>query len=150
MDLEPTISNLKDLFNEIFYDWGCTPTSPQLHKDGSSYWINKTDLSLKDQEIILSYKMQSWLVTPMVYEAFSKFYELYEGDLEFEAVLGEISQVWHNNTNIKKTKDGFSIKEFAVGKQNNQPYIFTKSTSYPISQSTYVKLLKLYHWWSTI
>ena len=151
MRIAGKITNLKDLFNEIFYDWGFSSgPGPQIHKDGSSYWINKTSLFLEDDKIVLSYKMESWYVTPIVYEAFSKFFNFYEGDEEFEKMLGEISDVWDSQIKITKTKDGFSIKEFAVGKQNSQHYIFTKSSNFPISESTYLKLLKLYHLWSTI
>jgi hypothetical protein len=151
MRLAGEIRTLKELFTEIFYDWGFTPEqSPQIHKDGDGYWINKTSLFLEADKYVLSYKTESWYVTPKVYEAFAKFYDLYEGDWELEQVLGQIGDVWDSKANLQKTTTGFSLKEVAIGKKDGQPFLWTKSANFPISETTYLKLMKLYYWWETI
>lgn len=151
MRIAGEIKTLKEVFTEVFYDWGFTPEyAPQIHKDGDRYWINKTSLFPENGKFVLTYKMESWYVTPRVYEAFAKFYEFYEGDEELEKVLGEIGDLWDSKTKLKKTNTGFSLKEFAVGKEKDQYFMFTKSGRYPIKESTYLKLMKLYFFWETI
>ena len=109
--------NFKGILNEFFYDWGYTP-NPQIKQESDGgFWINKTSLFIREGEYHLTYKLDSYLVSPKAFANFQEFYtHLYQGDEEFAAFLDALSDVWmfSKASTFTKTPSGYCFGDLVL------------------------------------
>lgn len=134
------ISSFKELFNEIFYDWGMS-TNPQLNKYNDSFWINKTALGRNVNGVpFLTYKMSEYTIQENVYVKFLEFFENYNGDVEFESFLTIISDEWFSETFRKIREDEYTIGRFRLFKKDLKYFVTSDVGPQEINKIMFIKL----------
>lgn len=120
------ITDIKDLFSNIFYDWGYSHTEQQINKDeDNSFWINKTYIYKKDEKYFLDYKTDQSEVRSDVFSKFKKFYSDYQDNHKMEKILNIMSDSWftsYKNKPLRKfTKDSINLNnELLISISNNR------------------------------
>lgn len=120
------ITDIKDLFSNIFYDWGYSYTEQQINKDeDNSFWINKTYIYKKDEKYFLDYKTDHQEIRSDVFSKFKKFYSDYQDNPKMEKILNIMSDSWFtsykNKTLRKFTKESINLNnELSISISNNR------------------------------
>ena len=119
------ITNIKDIFSDIFYDWGFGYTKQEINKDSeNSYWINKTYIyqNEHDGKFYIDYKTSHREISEKVFNEFKNFFKYYENDLKFEEFLSYyVEDCWFNQEKwfLKMDKSRINL--------NNQLFINIKN-----------------------
>ena len=139
---EGKITSFKGIMNEFFYDWGMT-SSPQIHKEEDGFWINKTSLFTEDGKIFLTYKTSCYEVDDLAYKSFESFYNMYQGDLEFENVLDMIESEQNKNDMVQEGEI-FKIGSLSFSPSNFKYWAHGANFTREINKSTFQKIQVFY------
>ena len=137
------INSLKELFNEIFYDWGFTK-GPQITQDGEGYSINKTYIGKDDKKegYYVVYKTSEYSLSPKVYKEFSNFYKIYKQNSEMDFILDKIENYWHNNK-IKQEDDSLVLGRMSLNQKNKKFYLTTEHIEKELDRDTFIQVWNL-------
>lgn len=138
------INSLRELFNEIFYDWGFTPRGPQMVAEEDGFCINKTYIGKDDKTTgyHVFYKTWSYSLNPKVYQEFSNFFKVYEKNSEMDFILNQVENYWHNNS-VKKIEDSIELGKLTLVQKEGRFYLLTEHINRELDRQTYKQVWDL-------
>jgi hypothetical protein len=128
------ITEIKDIFSDIFYDWGFGYTKQEINKDSEdSYWINKTYIYKNDNDgkFYIDYKTSHQEISKKVFNKFKDFFAYYENDIKFEEFLSYfVEDCWFTNDKwfLKMDQSRINLNDkLFINIQNNRIFVKVKN-----------------------
>lgn len=138
MEEEAPLSSFAELMTEVFYDWRPGENQIRRNPDAPIWSMSKTSIYEKSGQAFLHYKTLIFKIPPAILEQWEVFYDLYQGDLEFQKVLDLIQTNW--NVSMTRVAPEHYTWGAWVLMLKKQPYIQTTHQKIEISSAVAKKL----------